>query len=87
MRDDLTPGIPEWRRGGRRRRTDGDHGEDDRRAGYKGAERAEGEFLSRPVVRIAAGESNWLTLSNAELGEGFSDILVGPEDSDAASLR
>lgn len=28
-------------------------------------------------------EANWLIMSNAESGDGFSDILIEPEDPDA----
>ena len=47
------PGIFERGRGGRRRGADGDHGQDDQRAGHEGAGCAEGELLPR----VAAGTS------------------------------
>ena len=31
-------------------------------------------------------ESDWLILSNAESGDGFSDILIEPEDPDAGII-
>ena len=48
------PGIFEGGRGGRCRGTDGDHGQDDQRAGHEGTGRAEGKLLPWVAVGVAA---------------------------------
>lgn len=35
------------------------------------------------MEELLRSETKWLILSNAESGDGFSDILIEPEDSDA----
>ena len=35
------------------------------------------------LLGLLRSEINWLILSNAESGDGFSDILIEPEDPDA----
>lgn len=40
-------------------------------------------FYHGLLLGLLRSESTWLILSNAESGEGFSDILIEPEDPDA----
>ena len=40
-------------------------------------------FYHGLLLGLLRSEPNWLILSNAESGEGFSDILIEPEDPDA----
>lgn len=35
------------------------------------------------LLGLLRSEANWLILSNTESGDGFSDILIEPEDPDA----
>lgn len=39
-------------------------------------------FYHGLLLGLLRSEANWLILSNAESGEGFSDILIEPEDPD-----
>lgn len=39
-------------------------------------------FYHGLLLGLLRNEANWLILSNAESGEGFSDILIEPEDPD-----
>lgn len=43
-------------------------------------------FYHGLLLGLLRSEPNWLILSNAESGEGFSDILVEPEDPDAGMV-
>ena len=38
------------------------------------------------LVGLLTGNSDWLVRSNVEAGEGFSDIIVEPEDPDAGII-
>ncbi|MGN0357419.1 MAG: AAA family ATPase, partial [Blautia sp.] len=40
-------------------------------------------FYHGLLLGLLRSEENWLILSNAESGDGFSDILIEPEDPDA----
>ena len=40
-------------------------------------------FYHGLLLGLLRSEGNWLILSNAESGDGFSDILIEPEDPDA----
>lgn len=40
-------------------------------------------FYHGLLLGLLRSEANWLILSNAESGDGFSDILIEPEDPDA----
>lgn len=40
-------------------------------------------FYHGLLLGLLRSEANWLILSNAESGDGFSDILIEPEDLDA----
>ena len=40
-------------------------------------------FYHGLLLGLLRSEPDWLILSNAESGEGFSDILVEPKDPDA----
>ena len=40
-------------------------------------------FYHGLLLGLLRSEPNWLILSNAESGDGFSDILIEPEDPDA----
>ena len=40
-------------------------------------------FYHGLLLGLLRSEMNWLILSNAESGDGFSDILIEPEDPDA----
>lgn len=40
-------------------------------------------FYHGLLLGLLRSEANWLLLSNAESGDGFSDILIEPEDPDA----
>ena len=35
------------------------------------------------LIRLLAGNSNWLVKSNIEAGDGFADIIIETEDPDA----
>ena len=39
-------------------------------------------FYHGLLLGLLRSESDWLILSNAESGDGFSDILIEPEDPD-----
>ena len=39
-------------------------------------------FYHGLLLGLLRSEPNWLILSNAESGDGFSDILIEPEDPD-----
>ena len=39
-------------------------------------------FYHHLLLGLLRSQPNWLILSNAESGEGFSDILIEPEDPD-----
>lgn len=39
-------------------------------------------FIMGCCLGLLRSESDWLILSNAESGDGFSDILIEPEDPD-----
>lgn len=39
-------------------------------------------FYHGLLLGLLRSEVNWLILSNAESGDGFSDILIEPEDPD-----
>ena len=43
-------------------------------------------FYHGLLLGLLRSEPNWLILSNVESGEGFSDILVEPEDPDAGMV-
>ena len=43
-------------------------------------------FYHSLLLGLLRSEPNWLILSNVESGEGFSDILVEPEDPDAGMV-
>ena len=43
-------------------------------------------FYHGLLLGLLRSEPNWLILSNAESGEGFSDILIEPEDPDAGMV-
>ncbi len=43
-------------------------------------------FYHGLLLGLLRSEPNWLILSNAETGDGFSDILIEPEDPDAGLL-
>lgn len=43
-------------------------------------------FYHGLLLGLLRSEPNWLILSNAESGEGFSDILIEPEDPDAGLI-
>ena len=43
-------------------------------------------FYHGLLLGLLRSESNWLILSNVESGEGFSDILIEPEDPDAGMV-
>ena len=45
--------------------------------------RRNGGFYHGLLLGLLRSEPSWLILSNAESGEGFSDILIEPEDPDA----
>ena len=40
-------------------------------------------FYHGLLLGLLRSEANWLIMSNAESGDGFSDILIEPEDPDA----
>lgn len=48
----------------------------------KAPDRQKEKFYHGLLLGLLRSESNWLILSNAESGEGFSDILIEPEDPD-----
>ena len=43
-------------------------------------------FYHGLLLGLLRSEPNWLILSNAESGDGFSDILIEPEDPDAGMV-
>ena len=43
-------------------------------------------FYNGLLLGLLRSEPNWLILSNVESGEGFSDILIEPEDPDAGMV-
>ena len=43
-------------------------------------------FYHGLLLGLLRSEPNWLILSNVESGEGFSDILIEPEDPDAGMV-
>jgi len=43
-------------------------------------------FYHGLLLGLLRSESNWLILSNAESGDGFSDILIEPEDPDSGII-
>ena len=45
--------------------------------------RRNGGFYHGLLLGLLRSEPSWLIRSNAESGEGFSDILIEPEDLDA----
>ena len=49
----------------------------------KAREKQKENFYHGLLLGLLRSEPSWLILSNAESGEGFSDILIEPEDPDA----
>ncbi len=49
----------------------------------KAQEKQKENFYHGLLLGLLRSEPSWLILSNAESGEGFSDILIEPEDPDA----